>query len=241
MSPTISTKMSDVVGQFRGEGDFSEWLKKFELVLDLQGITEAEKVLPLFLTGEAFSVYDGLKEKDKKDYSELKSALTRAFSLDKFSAYEAFISRRYVCGEAIDVYLSDLRRLGRLVYSDLSEEWLKCAFIAGLPDNVKLQLKAATAADSMALSEVVERARLIFSVMEPAAGMVARTTNATRRNASGPLRGNATRHRCFVCGDTSHFARRCPRRRNLTCFECGENGHRAADCQARTSESTKNV
>ena len=234
----VSVKFSDMVGQFRGNEDFSEWLKKFELVLTLQGMTSSfEKVLPLFLTGEAFAVYDGLTDKEKNDYEALKSALTKAFSPNKFSAYEAFVSRRLVQGEAVDVYLSELRRLGRLVSKDLPEEWLKCAFVNGLPDDVKLQLKAATAVDSMAVAAVVERARIILSVMDSAAGMMAKSVGGRAGEAKKPPK--ETRG-CFICGETTHFARKCPRRRKMTCFACGEEGHRAADCPSRSSQPAKN-
>ena len=207
-------------------------------VLTLQWTTcDFEKVLPLFLTGEAFAVYDGLAMKDKNDYEALKASLTKAFSLNKFSAYEAFVSRRLAQGEAVDVYLSELRRLGRLVSKDLPEEWLKCAFVNGLPDDVKLQLKAATAVDSMAVAAVVERARIILSVMDSATGMVAKSIGARARD---PKKLPKETRGCYVCGETTHFARKCPRRRKLTCFACGEDGHRAADCEFRSSQPSKN-
>ena len=84
---SLTVKFTDMIGQFRGSEDFSEWLKKFELVLTLQGLSDFEKVLPLFLTGEAFAVFDGLEEKEKKDYEAMKKALMKAFYLNKFSAY----------------------------------------------------------------------------------------------------------------------------------------------------------
>lgn len=240
---TLSVKLADMIGQFRGGGDFGEWLKKFELVLTLQGTSDFVSVLPLFLSGEAFSVYDSLEEKNKKDYKIVKSSLTKAFSLDCFSAYEAFVSRRFVHGEAVDVYLSDLRRLGRTSCDKLSDEWLRCAFVAGLPDGVKVQLKAATSLDSMPLSEVVERARMILSVMDSTAGMVAKTSNDRPKDLRRRPTTNTTGRRgcCFVCGEASHYARRCPRRREaMTCFACGEEGHRASECPTHPSEVAKN-
>ena len=240
----ISLKLTDTIGLFRGEGeDFSEWIKKFELVLTLQGTTDFGSVLPLFLSGQAFSVFDTLDQKDKKNYKIVRSSLTRAFSLDRFSAYEAFVSRRFQHGEAIDVYLSDLRRFGRLVFDDLSEEWLKCAFVAGLPDSVKVQLKSATSVDSLPLSEVVERARIILTATNSTAGMMAKTSIARSKD---PRKGSTTttadkRGCCFVCGEASHFARRCPRRRrSVKCFACGEEGHLASDCPNRSTKEPKN-
>ena len=138
----------------------------------------------------------------------------------------------------MDVYLSELRRLGRLVSKNLPDEWLKCAFVNGLPDDVKLQLKAATAVDSMSIAEVVERARIILSVMSCSTGMVARTSGSRAGATREPPKEMRS---CFVCGETNHFARKCPRRRKLICFACGEEGNRAAECPSRrSSEPPKN-
>ncbi|XP_054085435.1 uncharacterized protein LOC128921536 [Zeugodacus cucurbitae] len=37
--------------------------------------------------------------------------------------------------------------------------------------------------------------------------------------------------KCFICGDSSHLARSCPRNK-ISCYNCGKVGHRAADCKA---------
>lgn len=227
-----AVKLTDIIGRFDGRSDFSEWIKRFELVADLQGITKLESFLPLFLIGDAYSLYESLNDADKKKYETTKSALTKAFCPTMFAAFEAFTTRRYQHGEAVDVYLSDLRRLGKLVASDLPDNWIKCAFLAGLPEEVKLQMKAATAVDSMDLSKVVDRARTIMSVVEaPLTGMVAKTK--VEYSTRQPLRPP---RKCFLCGEISHLARSCPlRKKTVTCFACGEAGHRVAECPARAS------
>ena len=68
----MSLKLTDTIGLFRGEGeDFSEWIKKLHLVLTLKGTTDFGSVLPLFLSGQAFSIFDTLDQKDKKNYSDV--------------------------------------------------------------------------------------------------------------------------------------------------------------------------
>ena len=56
----MSVKFSDIVRQNDGESDFFEWAEKLELVAKLQKVKELENFLPLFLTGGAFLVYQGL-------------------------------------------------------------------------------------------------------------------------------------------------------------------------------------
>ena len=113
-----------------------------ELVAKFQGVSDLEKFLPLFLTGGAFAVYEALPSSSKEDYAAIRSALAGAFSVDRFRAYEEFSKRRLRPGEAVDVFLTDLRSLGAKVSGDLSDEWLICAFLAGLPDDVNINLKS---------------------------------------------------------------------------------------------------
>ena len=61
----------------------------------------------------------------KQNFIRLKAALTSAFSLNSFAAYEAFVCRRFIPGEAVDVHLSDLRRLARLVHTTVDDSWIK--------------------------------------------------------------------------------------------------------------------
>lgn len=227
----VQLRLTDVVSQYEGKTDFEEWKKKFELVAKLQGITELSAALPLFLTGDAFSVYDGLSPSSKADYKAVTAALKRAFSVNAFSAFELFVGRRYRAGEAVDVYLSDLIRLGRLVTETLDDAWLKCAFVQGLPDEVKTQMKAAAAIDAMPLDQVVERARTIISVSESSHTGAAAIATSARRSAN--RRGRQLSRSCFLCGEAGHLARDCDSRaQRVKCFRCGEVGHRIANCSS---------
>ena len=123
-----------------------EWIGKVEMVCSLsrrdgdQAEARQEVVIPLRLTGGALSVYRQLPEDDKKDPEKIKSALKRAFALDKFTAYERFADRKLNVGESVDVYLADLQQLASL-FGGLSDNGLCCAFVSGLPESVKHVLK----------------------------------------------------------------------------------------------------
>lgn len=222
-----SIKFSDIITQFDGSSDFSEWVKKLELVAELQGVKDPAKFLPLFLSKGAFAVYEGLSTAQKKDYDSIKRALTTAFSLDQCTAYEQFIRRRLLPAESVDVFLADLTRLAGLVDAHVSEDWLKCAFIAGLPDSVKQQLRAAASADNLSLTEVMVRARAML-----------KSNESTCANAFVSISSKPRGTVCFNCNRTGHISKNCPDKQRdadssqRTCYKCGHVGHLSRNCQA---------
>lgn len=239
----VTLKCSDLIRQYDGTGDFSEWVQKLELVASLQQIDKLHTFLPLFLTGGAFSVYQSLTAETKGDYDGVKRALTSAFSLNPFKAYEEFTSRRLMMGESVDVFLADLARLARLVTDSNTDGWLKCAFVNGLPEEAKAQLQAACSLSDMSLSDVVEKARNLVATRE--ACLVSFRSKRGERAAPTGKVGAAM---CFRCGENGHISRYCPKRAGVggdggalrSCFVCGERGHLAAACPKRKSESSKN-
>ncbi|KFD59761.1 hypothetical protein M514_28058 [Trichuris suis] len=118
-----------------------EWLKKVELVCKLRGIKDVANVIPLRLTGGVLAVYLRLPDEDKEKVEKLENALLAAFEVDQFIAYEQFITRRLNPGELPDVFLADLQRLASL-FGGVSERELSCAFVTGLPDDVRHLLRA---------------------------------------------------------------------------------------------------
>jgi hypothetical protein len=114
----MSIKYTDIIKQFDGDEDSSEWIRKLELVGKPQNVKDMEKFLPLFLSGGVFSVNEGLDDKVKQSYNLIKASLTKSFAFNPFRAYEEFAARRHRLYESVDVYLSDLRKLANLIDSN---------------------------------------------------------------------------------------------------------------------------
>jgi hypothetical protein len=213
-----SIKCSDVVEKFDGTGDFSEWIRKVELVAKLQGLTALENFVPLFLTSGAFTVYESFDNAVKGSYKKLRSALIKAFSTDCFQAYGEFSRRRLLEGEAVEVYLADLKRLAGLISNGKDSEWIKCAFVVGLPDVVRRQLVASCSMERMDIPEIVDKVRaMLKSRFEVSA--VAIDRERFRNNGKPDSKEVSTKSmKCFTCNE-GHRAQEC-RNKKLSVRQC---------------------
>ena len=225
-TPSVaSVRISDIVQCFNGEGDVVQWLEKLELVAELHEITNVQKLLPLFLEGQAFAVFKELGAAEKGNLSAIKAALTDAFALNPFQAYEQ-LTRRKWCDEPVDFFLSDLRRLAKVAGIE-NEELIRRAFVVGLPPGVSRELRALAKIDSLSLSDVLTRARaLLAEQVEGDCNYV-----ATARKDEKMKRESK---RCFRC-DGPHLIKDCKafRSRRVVCWTCGEEGHVARQCSQR--------
>lgn len=224
---SAALKYSDIVKQFDGQSDFSEWVRKLELVALLQKVKDLQSFMPLFLSGGAFAVYESLDSDVKADYSKLKQSLMEAFSTHPLLAYEQFITRKLVPGESVDVYVADLRRTGNRVDSQLSDEWIKCALVYGLPEAVRQQLKAACSVEKLPLTKLIERVRALVSTFEWDVGTEALSRSSRRLDMM--RKDSIEPKQCFVCKKEDHLARACPEK-VVTCFVCNEKGHISRSC-----------
>ncbi|KFD63393.1 hypothetical protein M514_24414 [Trichuris suis] len=216
MEAPFAGKVFDVklIPEFDGSSQpVLEWLGKVEQVCELCGIVDIARVLPLRLTGGAPAVYQQLANEDRKDVGRIKEALTAAFGVDRFAAHRQFASRRLNMGESPDVFLADLRRLGTLA-GGVSESFLGCAFVAGLPEYVQDLLRAGARMEELTLNQLVARARAVMvneiSTCEKNDGLAAGAAEASLRIAS-----RKPAIQCYACGGANHFARECPTRNSV--------------------------
>jgi hypothetical protein len=238
----MSFKFTDIIPQYDGSGDFSEWVRKLELVAKLQKVSELEDFLPLFLYGGAFSVYQNLNEKIKNEYKLLKAALISCFSLNQFQAYNQLFSRKLEYGESVDVYVADLKRLSDLVSPNVdNDEWVKCAVISGLPQDIKQQLTGACTLEQLKLQDVVDRARTLVKANDGAVSAVSLSGNENWRGKRQQQPAG-----CYTCGKEGHTAKYCSQqsgyqfkkgKEGVQCYNCGNFGHFANFCNSRRTKN----
>ena len=244
MPPKPKVKLSDVLDSFDGSADIVEWLKKAKLACSLQGYGDPVTVLPLFLSGPAFTLYDQLTEDNKKSMDEVEKALINAFSLNKFAAYEQFRRRDWHRGETVDTFMAELRRLLSLSNIDC-EELVIQAFIVGLPPDVSGRMRAYVETmermgNKVSAQMILGQARVFMSQLIQDVGLVA----LENRSKPPPARNDG----CFNCGKQGHFSRNCPMKNNsrwnsrggnFRCYRCGKDGHTARFCQTELSAENK--
>ena len=206
----------DAIDDYSGSEDIVQWLNRTEILCELQG-SDVMRVLPLKLKGDAFTVYAQLPARDRTSLQAVKDALCSVFAPDAIGAYEEFVARRLKPGEAVDIFLADLRRLSSL-FGGVSERTLVCSFISGLPFHAREAVSGGCRVQDLTVDSVLTKARRAVrsdQTMAAAAvgGRRTRSQSTSDEATAATSGGNrrATR-RCWICRDPNHLASRCPRR-----------------------------
>ena len=245
-------------------GDVHEWFQRFEICCRANSWNAATQALklPMLLEGEALAVWLELSEEQQKDYTATKEKLLSAMMPMKFVSLDEFHRRKLRPGEALPVYLHDMKKLLAQAMPDLDkparDQLLLHQFLAGVPEAVSRQLRAT--GETTNLDTTVERARLLMTIdnqghsaavaekpvhtsevevlREQVAALteqVVTLSTASRRTANSYQQRP---RRCFGCNRTGHISRDCPYRRGQgfetrCCFVCNQPGHISRDCRQR--------
>ena len=102
-----------------------------------------------------------LAEIDKENFNRIKHALLKACAVDAYTAYEHFVTRKLKHGEAVGVYLAELKRLSAL-FGGMPDKAIAYAFVAGPPEEVRRMLRSSSRMGDFTTTQILARARAIM-------------------------------------------------------------------------------
>ena len=145
------------------------------------------------------------------------------------------MSRKLHSGESPDVYLAELWRLASL-FGGLNDKALACAFVEGLPEDIRQPLRAGSRMEALDLNQILSRARAVIRDDSPFGSSEACLRATASYGATTCVA--AAKQRCYMCGGLNHLARDCLAhqpghgctRRQIRCYQCGGLGHIASEC-----------
>ena len=177
------------------------------------------------MEGEALAIWFELSKEQKADYKVAKEQLTKKMAPMEFVSLEEFHSHKMWPGEAIALYLHDLKRLLRQVMPELAENASKPLllhqFLSGFSGPVSRQLRAT--GNTKDLEVVVQRPKVLMAVSD----QQQTTAMTTTPNEVDQLKIQVTllteqvavlttiqknegpRH-CFYCNRLAHTQHSCP-------------------------------
>ena len=201
----------------------------------------AKKVLKLstLLEGKALAIWLELSTEQKADYAVAKEQLIAKMAPTEFASLEEFHSRKLRPGEAITLYLYDLKQLLRQAMpemeADASKPLFLHQFLSGLPTPISHKLRVT--GDTKELDVVVQLAKVLMTVSEQEQVAAMHTVQQSPHEvedlkmqitelteqvvALTAQQKSAGPKRCFYYNKLGHTQRNCPGRpASQRCYIC---------------------
>ena len=231
-------KLLEVVKPFSGEEDIEQWLDRFEVAVDIveepnddtAKKSKMAKMVPLLLSGPAYSTWKQLSTGDKSDFEKVAAALRRVYGKTKVSAWQEMKLLRFLPGDSVDVLADQINRLLTVVVgSQAFPEQLAAAFLLdALPLKVAEQVRMQHG-EKMVLSEIVSCAKALTSSTTLSSDCAAGATHIKPKLRED--RNVPKELRCYCCNQSGHVRKNC----HIVCFRCQARGHFQRNCPASFS------
>ena len=240
VAPKITPEM---LKAFSGDGDLVSWIAKAKLVAKLSKITDLASFIPLYLDGDALALYLEMDDADQQDADKIEAKLKEAYTDSPFTAYAKLIRLKWK-GEPVDVFANEIRRLVGLagVNGSDAETLMTLAFVNGFPGDVSVELQQVQGVQSMKMSQIISRARIIVAARPEVVAAVGQSNRQpfhgvkkVENSGSGGMgQGYYFKGKCFKC-EGPHMAKDCTERverKKIKCYQCGLEGHMSYTCKS---------
>ena len=236
----IEQNVTKFSGERPGEIPINLWLDRVEKRCDVEALAP-EGVVSFLVVGAAREVFETLTVSETKNWSTIKTLLTRSFGQSDRVANDRLRDRRLGAGETVDVYVGELRRCATQVGVPLDSKSFRLQLVCGLPREVEARFIDKPEIFTKDLRDLVDDIRA--KVQSFRAESERRKSRGQGSSRELGAQGDPV---CYRCQGKGHFAKECPtkqvkRARSSSrartapkggCYIC-QGGHFAAKCPQR--------
>ena len=235
----IIDRLGRALPKFSGDGtlDVAEWLDDLERRCKVERVGP-EEVVDFLLEGNAARMFRALRVSEASQWEVVKGALLAQYGLSRQEAYRRFTDRQLQAGEAVDVYMDDLQRLGARVGAKPEDMFFRVKFLEGLPSSTHKWAVMLPEVYTSDFDKLLSKVRDRLSAQRAATGHANNSkTNvvAAASKKPGLVCPRCTGpHRVRDCTQSRRKAKAVPSsssKKDSLCFRCKKPGHFARDCQ----------
>lgn len=212
-----------------------QWLNKIEQLASIHNWSDNIKsyYMQSRLSGMAKLWHSSLTSYDLT-WAQWKEELIRAFpcSIDYPEYLRDMLARKKSFNESMAQYF--YQKNAMLTKLEITAEKAVACIIDGLPMHMKAPARAGNYKTSSELYSnflaVMEESKFKPQSFRPRVSPVVRPRDPNEVQARDPKKTVT----CFLCNETGHTVRRCPKNSNRpSCTHCGKIGHKSEDCWSR--------